>query len=81
MQSVSLRTPHVLQASGHLALLLVPAYHDKMVVEGNRDQVLSLIVSIVHGLQLPWLIDPAQVKEEIAFWAPVFGWVWLLARS
>ena len=38
----------------------------EMVVEGNRDQVLSLIVSIVHGLQLPSLIDESDVKAEIA---------------
>ena len=38
----------------------------ELVVEGNRDQVLSLIVSIVHGLQLPSLIDADQVKEEIS---------------
>ena len=38
----------------------------EQVVEGNRDQIISLIVHIVHGLQLPSLIDQGEVKTEIA---------------
>jgi abnormal spindle-like microcephaly-associated protein len=37
----------------------------EMVVEGNRDQIISLIVSIVHGLQLPSLINTETVQQEI----------------